>query len=98
MSLSRNKRTIQEAHDRLGRTERHRPLMAGLRIRASSGSGGTLTGIARDNQTNERVLVTNLHVLTGAGKVDMVTGNEELFQGVGDSTAPADKIGTIERP
>ena len=72
--------------------------MAGLRIRASSGSGGTLTGIARDRVTNDRVLVTNLHVLTGAGKVDMVTGNEEIFQGVGDSTAPADKIGTIERP
>ena len=72
--------------------------MAGLRIWASSGSGGTLTGIARDRVTNDRVLVTNLHVLTGAGKADMATGNEELFQGDGETTAPADKIGTIERP
>ena len=87
---------IREAHERLTRS--HRPLMAGLRIWASSGSGGTLTGIARDRVTNDRVLVTNLHVLTGAGKADMATGNEELFQGDGETTAPADKIGTIERP
>ena len=44
------------------RTERHRPLLAGLKITSSDqGGSGTLTGLAT-RYNGKRVLVTNLHV------------------------------------
>ena len=57
--------------------------MAGLRIWASSGSGGTLTGIARDRVTNDRVIVTALHVLTGTGYEDRAASiaNQLVYEG-----------------
>ena len=45
------------------RTEFHRPLLAGIRVKSSAhDSHGTLTGLATRNSDGKRVLVTNLHV------------------------------------
>ena len=45
-------------------TERHRPLLAGLKITSSDqGGSGTLTGLATRRADGKRVLVTNLHVM-----------------------------------
>ena len=46
---------------------RHRPLLAGIGIKASDGSYGTLTGLATRNSDGEKVLVTNLHVVSTSG-------------------------------
>ena len=45
------------------RTESHRPLLAGIRVKSSAHDGyGTLTGLATRYEDGKRVLVTNLHV------------------------------------
>ncbi len=81
----------------------HRPLMSGVKIitnrRIGDGTigisaGGTLTGLARRNSDNEKVLVTCLHVMTGSVFLRTV-GNEEMYQ----QTMHADhKVGTVEPP
>ena len=52
----------------------HRPLVSGVRIQSARKAGnslqftggGTLTGLATRDLDGQRVLVTNLHVMTGA--------------------------------
>ena len=70
---------------------RHRPLLAGIGIKGSDGSYGTLTGLATRNSDGEPVLVTNLHVVGGASRWT-VSGNECIYQwDVND----ADKVGQL---
>ena len=72
-------------------TEMHRPLLAGIRVKSSTHEGhGTLTGLATRYEDGKRVLVTNLHVLTGAQL--NASGAEEMYQG-GDSDSH--KVGKI---
>ena len=70
---------------------RHRPLVSGIRIRAvaisSQGErtnleGGTLTGLATRNSDDEKMLVTNLHVISGTFHHDPEpeTASYQLFQ------------------
>ncbi len=72
---------------------RHDELVAGLRIKSGSrpgafhvetprSGGGTLTGIATDLTTRRKVLVTNLHVMTGlteAGNFQVPSGTEQMY-------------------
>ena len=57
--------------------DRHRPLMAGIKI-ASSENRGTLTGLATRDSDGKRVLVTNLHIV----KLSWLrpNGSEEVYQ------------------
>ena len=64
-------------------TSFHRPLVAGIGIRASDGTAGTLTGLATRNSDGKKVLVTNLHVVAGvidSREYQELSGNEELYQ------------------
>ena len=75
----------------------HRPAMAGVLVASPSPSGGdpsigTLTGLAVRNSDGKKVLVTNLHVLTG-GYGRAPTGSEELYQP--ETTSPAYKVARI---
>ena len=78
--------------------ETHRPIMAGVATTSpanASGSSaylGTMTGPAVRNSDGKRVLVTNLHTLTG-GYRNAPTGNEELYQPV--TTSVNYKVGRI---
>ena len=66
--------------------DEHRPLVSGAWITIVKREGGnlrpigsgTLTGLAR-KPDGAKVLVTNLHVLTGSGQTD-VSGAEEMYQ------------------
>lgn len=76
----------------------HRPLMAGIEIRSKiPGSDqinrGTLTGLATQNSDGERVLVSNLHVMTDDKFVP--SANAEIYQF--DTNGPAQRVGRILR-
>ena len=72
-------------------TEMHRPLLAGIRVKSSAHDGyGTLTGLATRYEDGKRVLVTNLHVLTGSQL--NASGAEEMYQG---GTSDSHKVGRI---
>ena len=64
----------------------HRPLYAGIRINTKSpndstrNASGTLTGLATRRSDHKKVLVTNLHVMTGAQGGLSPAGNEEMYQ------------------
>ncbi|MCY3542781.1 MAG: hypothetical protein OXH22_01865 [Chloroflexi bacterium] len=80
--------------------DKHRPLLSGLRIMSRIGEintllvgSGTFTGLATRNSDGKKVLVTNLHVLAGDddnGNLRNPSGNEEMYQGLGN---PSDKVG-----
>ncbi len=65
----------------------HRPLVSGIRIQSAKKAGnslqfiggGTLTGLATSNLDGQRVLVTNLHVMTGSVQTNP-SGSEEMYQ------------------
>ena len=75
-------------------TDNHRPLMAGIAIKRTGAPPeastddeiyyGTLTAVARRDRPNdnERVLVTNLHVVSrkGAGQFHALDGDESIHQ------------------
>ncbi len=82
-------------------TDTHRPLLAGLRIRAGRPAGtstdffaaGTLTGLATRSEDNQLVLVTNMHIVSSLmTRTDYRNprGTEVMFQGLDDTT---DKVG-----
>ena len=82
-------------------TDTHRPLLAGLRIRAGRPAGtstdffaaGTLTGLATRSEDNQLVLVTNMHIMSSLmTRTDYRNprGTEVMFQGLDDTT---DKVG-----
>ena len=74
------------------RTERHRPLLAGLKITSSDqGGSGTLTGLATRYADGKRVLVTNLHVM--ARNVLNPSRTTEMYQV--DSNTADDKVGRM---
>ena len=71
----------------------HRPLQGGTRVTSAIAehgrlvyqSGGTLTGLATRNSDQKKVLVTNLHVMTGDSNEYQPSGNEEMYQEVAAS-------------
>lgn len=78
----------------------HRPLRSGIEIRSgkrvggrlqSIGGGGTLTGLATRNSDGQKVLVTNLHVMTGSVQTNP-SGVEEMHQ---EAVAANKKVGSI---
>ena len=74
----------------------HRPLMAGLEIRSkipgsNQSNRGTLTGLATRNSNGEKVLVSNLHVMTD-DKFNPST-NAEIYQP--DATDLNHKVGRL---
>ncbi len=77
----------------------HRPLVSGIHVKSARTvgdqlhhlAGGTLTGLATQNSDGNRVLVTNLHVMT-SDTPDRVTGDEELYQ---ESVSPSKKVGGL---
>ena len=71
-------------------TSRHRPLLAGIGIKASDGRSGTLTGLATRHSDGKKVLVTNLHVVSTSGWT--VSGSEEMYQWAVNN---ADKVGRL---
>ena len=76
-------------------TSFHRPLVAGIGIRASDGTAGTLTGLATRNSDGKKVLVTNLHVVAGvtdSREYQELSGNEELYQ---ESVSADKKVGSL---
>ena len=72
-SLRRNGRREQMGEIR----SRHRPLLAGIGIKAANGSYGTLTGMATRNSDGKPVLVTNLHIIN---REWTVSGDESIYQ------------------
>ncbi len=52
---------------------------------------GTLTGLATRNSDGKKFLVTNLHVMTGSGKINP-SGGEEMYQ---ESVSANKKVGAI---
>ena len=84
----------------------HRPLVAGLYIESGiveDGnrrvvSGGTLTGLARRNTNNDKMLITAQHVMAGLDEDDdyvVPTGREEMYQEV---VGRSKKVGFALRP
>ena len=85
--------------------DHHRPLSGGLLClcrrnidpATSAPSAGTLGAIATKNGTNEKVLVTNLHVVAGVDIVNgekrlrNLQGGEEMYQP--DTTNEMHKVG-----
>ena len=80
--------------------ERHRPVMAGLRIKATRTIGGkpatarvgTLTGLATRNSDGKQVLVTCMHTMAH-GFGNAINHSEVMYQV--DHQQKDDKIGTI---
>ena len=78
----------------------HRPLVSGISFLVgkstdsgiqSVSAGGTLTGLATRTRDNAKVLVTNMHCVTGQITVNP-TGDEEMYQ---YSLHAENKVGTI---
>ena len=78
----------------------HRPLVSGIRVvnvkrdedeRILSSGAGTLTGLATRDSDGKKVLVTNLHVITGSIQRNPSSG-EEMYQELVDTTK---KVGTL---
>ena len=77
----------------------HRPLLSGIRIESAKKvqsqpqfiGPGTLTGLATRNSDGKKFLVTNLHVMTGSGKINP-SGGEEMYQ---ESVSANKKVGAI---
>ena len=72
-------------------SDSHRPLRSGIEIRGGRLSHtrleqtgrGTFTGLARERGTRTKVLVTNLHVLSGVDQFNShkeLAGDEEMYQ------------------
>ena len=60
----------------------HRPLMSGVLVHSSGipvGGGGTLTGLATRNSDDQKVLATNLHVMSHDWSAP--DANAEMYQG-----------------
>ena len=77
------------------RRSNHRPLRGGIGIIRSSGSGhyGTLTAVARRKIGDEKVLVTNRHVVSHGGTSPYdIQGSESVYQWEVNDT---DKVGTL---
>ena len=87
----------------MGRTNtHHRPLVSGLRIASGKEVGdrlqhidaGTLTGLAIRSSDGKKMLVTNLHVMTGfddSGVYQEPSGVEEMYQ---QSVSADKKVGS----
>ena len=74
----------------------HRPLVGGVGITPSTGTGayGTLTGVARRTSDNAKVLVTNVHVVSTRDY--HLDGTESIWQWEPDESNPeTDKVGTL---
>ena len=74
---------------------KHRPLRGGIGIIRSSDSGhyGTLTAVARRKIGDEKVLVTNRHVVSHGGNSPYdIQGSESVYQWEVNDT---DKVGTL---
>ena len=78
----------------------HRPLVSGIRVvnvKRDENEGilssgvGTLTGLATRNSDGRKVLVTNLHVITGRIQRNP-SGGEEMYQELVNATK---KVGTV---
>ncbi len=65
----------------------HRPLVSGIMVitakqvenRIQNIGGGTLTGLATRNSDGKKMLVTNLHVMSGSVQTNP-SGSEEMYQ------------------
>ena len=84
---------IPEVQKLSARGDHHRPLMGGIKIANALGHRGTLTGVARRNVGNIKVLVTALHVITGPGREPLAAIGDPIYQL--DHTNSADKVGEL---
>ena len=88
--------------------KRHRPLVSGIKIQSVKRvagnldtDAGTLTGVATRIGDNQRVLVTNHHVMSGSVLTN-ITGAEEMYQADFDPqtiyvVSSSNKVGTSVR-
>lgn len=69
------------------RTQNHRPLRGGIAVWPGTGQDarGTLTAVARRVGFDNKVLVTNIHVVSTSADNYTLTGGEYLYQGGTDS-------------
>ena len=88
-------------------TARHRPLIGGIKFSAGrlrndgtiedDTGGGTLTGVARDRDTNQRVLVGNRHSFLVGSPTDDYAGSPSGVKMYQPSLTSGDEVGTVLR-
>lgn len=87
---------VGELHAQQGRTDRWRPIPGGVTIGHYKVTAGTMGGMVRDRASNERLILSNNHVLANSNEAS--AGDAILQPGTADGgRVDRDLVGHLER-